>query len=986
GTIEVNNSIVTGKYDTYSTLTGNATVNSNMTFSGGNFIIKIGDKQLEFTVNEGESISSVMNKITQSDIGVSASIQNGKLVLTAKNPGTDRIYLIDGTSNFAELTGFVAEGGAQAGSITKGQLSSYTSQNTAQSAQNQGISEGNFFVHLTDINGNITNTVEINVSKNESISSIIDKINNSGLGVTASINDSGKMVITRNSSSTAGGVLVTRGSSDFTNKIGFTSGGYQNVTSQHGTSSKLVSSNSIANSKRFSAGDFTIKLTGENATEINIQVTESDSIQSIIEKINSKNAGVTASLDSNNRLVLSRDVDSGDGTIQVIKGSSNFTNIAGFTTGGYQTASTVEGVTASITSTNSANSSKRFTDGNFIINNVSINVSSSDSINDIADKINASSAGVTASIVNGKMILTRNADQGAGNIEIQKGSSNFTKEMGFTTGGDENGKFNSGSSTSITSSTTAQTAMANGYTSGDFYIQWTDLNGQKKSVTVTIGNSGPNGTVDNVAKIIENINSQNAGITASLDSTGKMVITRDESQGAGSLTIVKGTSDFTNIIGFTSGGSFNGVSEDGLAATYTVLKSDKLSVSNRATLASLGITNGSFRINGVEIAVKTTDTIDDIIGRINTVFNDTKYKDMGVVAEFKNNQIVLTSKQASSNARIDVEAGSSNFTQVVGFTDNSARNNPVELGQNAKFNIKLGNDKIGKDFDLALDLKDITPNDGIYNGNNLIYLDINGNVVMEANNAAITIEVKKTGETVIKLGQNLLDASINELNKFVGSFNKAMIASENEILSDDAEFTKLINNIKSALTSDIADIRKVTQQLAKIGIIVDVRGGTDSNMGTVRLSVDRELYTKAFYDDSENVLNLLLGKETATGTANGILTRLNDVLFPEVNNNNGYFNKTPRQLNAIQKELKREITSTTFDLNELKNAVSGNSTSAGLSEYLAQLEQQYQLIQDAINNLNKQYATSMTRLVLNKNNSSFNPIVSEFNKFQSLEI
>lgn len=44
------------------------------------------------------------------------------------------------------------------------------------SAQNQGISAGNFFVHLTDNNGNITDTVEIKVNKNESINSIIEKI------------------------------------------------------------------------------------------------------------------------------------------------------------------------------------------------------------------------------------------------------------------------------------------------------------------------------------------------------------------------------------------------------------------------------------------------------------------------------------------------------------------------------------------------------------------------------------------------------------------------------------------------------------------------------------------------------------------------------------------------------------------------------------------------------------------------------------------
>ena len=228
-TVEDNSITSIGTYDKYSTLTGNAYVNTDMTFSEGNFILSLGDKSVEFHVVEGESITSVMNKINNSDVGISASIQNNRLVLTSKTPGSEEIKLQDGTSNFAELTGFVGSGGSITNSVVKGQLSTYTSAYTAMSAQNQGISAGNFFVHLTDANGNITDTVEINVLKNESINSIMEKINNSGLGVTASINDSGKMVITRNSSDTAGGVLVTRGSSDFTNKIGFTFSVQRNI-------------------------------------------------------------------------------------------------------------------------------------------------------------------------------------------------------------------------------------------------------------------------------------------------------------------------------------------------------------------------------------------------------------------------------------------------------------------------------------------------------------------------------------------------------------------------------------------------------------------------------------------------------------------------------------------------------------------------------------------------------------------------------------
>ena len=975
----------TGKFDKYSTLTGTAVVNHNMTFSEGNFILTVGGKTAEIDVVDGESITSVINKINSSGLGVTASIQNDRFVITADNPGNISMTLKDGTSNFAELTGFVSEGGSQIVAQDKGSIATYTSANTAQSAQNAGISAGDFFIHLTDLNGNITDTVKINVSENESISSIIDKINNSGLGVTASINDEGKMVLTRDSSDTEGGILVTKGSSDFTTKIGFTEDGAQVVIQDKGASSTYISANTAESAQNagISAGDFFVHLTDKSGAitdTVKISIAENESIASIMEKINNSGLGVTASINDEGKMVLTRDSSDTEGGVLVTKGSSDFTNKIGFTQGGAQNVTQDKGVLSTYTSANTAQSAQNsgISAGDFyvhltdmsgnITDTVKITIGRNESITSIMEKINNSGLGVTASINDsGKMVITRNSSDTAGGILVTKGSSDFTNKIGFTSGGYQTPATEYGSQAVLTSVNQISTSQR--FSEGDFTISIDD-NGTIRKTTIDISAS------DTIYDIIDKINASGAGVTATLNANNRLVLTKDADTGEGSITVEKGSSDFTTIFGFSSGGVFNATHDSGEAATYTVLVSDKLAVSGKATMASLGVTAGSFRINGVEIAIKSTDTIDDVIGRINSVFSNSKYEDIGVTAEYKNNQIVLTSKKASSNARIEIESGSTNFTEVVGFTSIGSRDNAVETGQNAKFNIKLGDDQIGTDYDLALDLKDIT-NDDIYNGNNLIYLDVNGKVVEHANNAAITIEIKQTGETVIKIGQNLLDASINELNKFVGNFNKAMISSENEILSDDAEFAALINNIKTALTDDVADMRKIQQQLADIGITVDIRGGSNSNMGTVRLYLDREKYTQAFYDDSQHVMDLLIGKETAVGVEDGVLTRLNNVLYPEVNNKNGYFNKVPRTLQAVQKELNREITRTTFQLNELRLSVSGQTgVGDGLSDILAQLEEQYNMVNEAIANLNKQYASSVTRLILNKNNSGFNPIVT----------
>ena len=209
-----------------------------------------------------------------------------------------------------------------------------------------------------------------------------------------------------------------------------------------------------------------------------------------------------------------------------------------------------------------------------------------------------------------------------------------------------------------------------------------------------------------------------------------------------------------------------------------------------------------------------------------------------------------------------------------------------------------------------------------------------------------------------------------------------MNASENPILSDDSEFAAFINKIKSALTSNVGAYNKITQQLADIGIIVKVSGGTNSNMGSVHMSPSKTDgkydYVEAFYQNPQKVFDIILGdySQPLDNTVAGVFTRLSDVLHTNLESNRyGYFKVTPRLLESQQKAIKKEITSTTFDLNELKNIAMGTDSTEGLSEYLKQLEQQYQLINEAILALNNQYSNSLTKLILNQNNSSFNPIV-----------
>ena len=84
----------------------------------------------------------------------------------------------------------------------------------------------------------------------------------------------------------------------------------------------------------------------------------------------------------------------------------------------------------------------------------------------------------------------------------------------------------------------------------------------------------------------------------------------------------------------------------------------------------------------------------------------------------------------------------------------------------------------------------------------------------------------------------------------------------------------------------------------------------------------------------------------------------------------GYFASTTRLLESTNKSLLNEINLNTNELNSVKasmafenDALAGNQ--AELSEFLAQLEEQYIAVNNMIDKLKYQYNQSLTRLVLN---------------------
>ena len=777
--------------------------------------------------------------------------------------------------------------------------------------------------------------------------------------------------------------LIVSGTSDFHkltgltgntwSAAGVTDNGSYGLSKITGSVSGLSAGQSFNN---MTAGSFSISAAGHRTLNVNVEKGVT-TIQDVLDFINSSTqSDYRASLNSSGQIEITTTIENG-ATIRIDDGDTDYARILGLTAG------TIGGEAVGVTgqqdvystltgSRTGLNSGITFSAGDFeitvknpdgTVKTHTFNLAGGESLAEIAAQITNSDLGITAEVdPYGTNLVLKAKLAGAYEISLKDGTSNFAEVTGFTQSGAQIQSAQNGVLSTLTSSKTAQNASLLGYTSGDFFISLTDKNGNITDTRRIEISSG-----DTVQEIAAAITASGIGITAGIDATtGKMVLTRDSSETDGGIAITKGTSDFTNKIGFTSGGTLSQGAQtvSGTDATSTVIKSDRLQVSNdNVLLSTLGVAAGNFKINNTVITVSETDTIADLVNKINGAFLTTD--ENGVRAEFIDNRIVLTSNAKKTNARIQVEAGSSNLTDIVGFTNGNAMNIATQQnGYNAIFNLN------GTDYETE---------------SNVIKLDKNGKITADDTAAAITITIKETGTGTINIGSLSLDETYMKLLDFVGKFNVSMTLSQSTNIVGDAEFTALLGRIRDCFTSDIGNRTDIQEALADIGIVVNMSGSTASPAGRVSITVNRDEFYSAFLSNPQNVSELLIGDDTGDPidhTVAGAFVRVKDTLDDSLKPVSGYFNSTIRTLTSQRNALKDELSISKGQLARFESELSlygGDEALAQsqkeLMDFLSKLQEQYSEINDLITKLNRQYNESLTRVIINQNNPGFNPIV-----------
>ena len=229
------------------------------------------------------------------------------------------------------------------------------------------------------------------------------------------------------------GLTVTFGEGDFVKNDSFSVEVYDNVENTVDPSKPFNGTGSDDPNLQYgldvTAGSFEI-----NGTTIDVSA--DDTINSVLDKINQSDAGVTASFDAVSETVLLTQNTPGS-TEDIVLASDTSGFLAAVKLDGAVAVPGEDGTVSEDPATPMAEVEglSAVQSGSINVNGVSIDIDAdTDSLNDVLDRITASEAGVTASYDSSSKRVSLSSKDAESQLILESGSSNFLSEVGLSDG------------------------------------------------------------------------------------------------------------------------------------------------------------------------------------------------------------------------------------------------------------------------------------------------------------------------------------------------------------------------------------------------------------------------------------------------------------------------------------------------------------------------------------------------------------------------
>lgn len=541
-----------------------------------------------------------------------------------------------------------------------------------------------------------------------------------------------------------------------------------------------------------------------------------------------------------------------------------------------------------------------------------INITAEDTIGTLIDKFE--SLGVHAVLDNGVLKIDNSVD----GITFTGGSSKIFDTMGIA---DSAIDTYSTSNATLTYQDDITYSVAN----------YADANTTLETVNVTDGQMSiyvdgvkctvaVNGT-DTFSALFSRISSTVAartGVTVKagfLDKNGNIVTNPSAADNTGIIGIeavgdhelvVGASNDTTNFATIANLQQAADNRAEGVRALY------KVNINSKITGSGLfkdgNVSAGTFTIGDAEFTIDANTTLNDLITQINK--SDKSYAT--AYWDTLSGTLVLQSTHTGESL-INIEKGTSNFTDVMGFTDgNTLVTDTQTLGSNAQVRIN-GTLVTSTSNTITSDISKIKG------------LTINLKNVSEGETVTITVEQDD-------------EAIFNAVSDVIDSYNVLMEGLEKELgeggaFEHNVMFKMMKNNLKNLMTKSLGGTLNY-KNLSAIGIST---GEAQDSITTdvTALMIDKDKFIQCLDENSDAVKQLLVG----TDANQGVFWKANDIAFKTLMQT-GYIASTEKTLNKEITKIGKKITSLT----------------TALAHYREQLQAKFSTMERTISGLQTSYS------------------------------
>lgn len=435
------------------------------------------------------------------------------------------------------------------------------------------------------------------------------------------------------------------------------------------------------------------------------------------------------------------------------------------------------------------------------------------------------------------------------------------------------------------------------------------VNGQKYSVNINDTNT----LGDLKAKLA------GFGVKTDIDNNGVLSFS---AQNEGDTIHIGATTDSTNLtslIGLTQ-------QEDGSYKSTNSLF--KATVASKLTSKDSGfntqIKEGTFSIGGATFKITDKTTLSSLISEINSNDDAQAYAFWDDAA----GKLSITSKKEGASY-INIEAGTSNFTDVMGLTtsewndDGTVKSSKMytdaqELGKNAQFTIN--GTKMTSTSNTVT--SDISRMDGI------------------------TLTLKKvsteeSGTSTLKVTQDT-SGLVEAVKSFVSAYNDVLsnvdeVTANGANLHGETSLTSLKNTIRSYATAKNSSNGGVYNLLSEIGVSTSSADGNNLNADTNSLKLDEDKLKKALEENPESVKSILTGE-------GGVLTMMEDAVEQSLKATTGFFDVKTSTLDSDIKKMETKI----------------KKQNTNISTYKAQLEKKFSAMETTIAQMQQNYQSFLS--------------------------